>query len=56
LKGRSLCLLPLSPAPAAGFTGEGGFKAPPEYTWSHAADEELNERLSRLLEEKFKQD
>jgi hypothetical protein len=56
LKGRSLCLLPLSPAPAAGFTSEGAFKAPPEYTWSHAADEELNERLSRLLEEKFKQD
>jgi hypothetical protein len=56
LKGRSLCLLPLCPAPAAAFNSEGAFKPPPEYTWSLAADEELNERLSRLLEEKFKQD
>src|SRR5205823_4679618 len=55
LKSRSLCLLPLCPAPAAAFNGEGAFKPPPEYTWSLAADEELNERLSRLLEEKFKQ-
>ena len=56
LKGRSLCLLPLCPAPAAAFNAEGGFKAPPDYSWSLAADEELNERLSRLLEERFKQD
>src|SRR5262245_47249571 len=56
LKGRSLCLLPLCPAPAAVFNSEGAFKPPPEYTWSLAADEELNERLSRLLEEKFKQE
>ncbi|MBI1916084.1 MAG: hypothetical protein HYS12_15325 [Planctomycetes bacterium] len=56
LKGRSLCLLPLCPAPAAAFNSEGAFKPPPEYTWSLAADEELNERLSRLLEEKFKQE
>ena len=56
LKGRSLCLLPLCPAPAAAFNAEGAFKPPPDYTWSLAADEELNERLSRLLEERFKQD
>ena len=56
LKGSSLCLLPLCPAPAAAFNGEGAFKPPPDYTWSMAADEELNERLGRLLEERFKQD
>jgi hypothetical protein len=56
LKGRSLCLLPLCPAPAAVFNAEGAFKPPPDYTWSLAADEELNERLSRLLEERFKQE
>src|SRR5262249_20557546 len=55
LKGRSLCLLPLCPAPAAAFNGEGGFKPAPEYTWWLAPDGELNGGLSRLLGEKFKQ-
>ena len=32
------------------FNGEGGFKTPQEYTWSPAAEEEMNERLNRLLE------
>jgi hypothetical protein len=41
--------LPLCPAPAATFTSEGGFKPAPDFAWSAAADEELNERLSRLL-------
>jgi hypothetical protein len=49
VKGRSLGVLPLSPAPVATFTSEGGFKPPQEFVWSSAADEELNERLTRLL-------
>lgn len=50
LKNQLLGHLPLSPVPVAGFTAEGGFKPPVDYTWSLAADEELNERLTRLLE------
>ena len=49
-KGRPLGTLPLCPAPSAAFNAEGGFKPPPEYTWTPAADEELLERLSRLLD------
>src|SRR5262249_1100390 len=40
--------LPLSPAPAAKLTSEGGFQAADEFTWTLAADEELHERLGRL--------
>jgi hypothetical protein len=47
---RSLGVLSLRPAPTANFTNEGGFKPTPEYTWSAAAEEEMNERLNRLLE------
>jgi len=50
LKGRSLGVVSLCPTPAASFTSEGGFNAPTEFTWSAAADDELNERLNRLLE------
>jgi hypothetical protein len=42
--------LSLCPAPTATFNSEGGFKPPPEFTWSTAADEELNDRLSKLIE------
>jgi hypothetical protein len=45
-----LGVLSLCPAPSASFTAEGGFKMPHDFTWTAAADEELNERLSRLLE------
>jgi hypothetical protein len=48
--GVSLGTLSLCPAPAASFTGEGGFRPPPDYTWNAAADEEMNERLNRLIE------
>lgn len=48
-KGKSLGVLPLSPAPAATFNSEGGFKPSQEFVWSAVADEELNERLTRLL-------
>jgi hypothetical protein len=48
----SLGILPLSPVPAALFTSEGGFKVPQEYSWSINADDELNDRLARLLDGK----
>jgi hypothetical protein len=49
-KGPMLGTLSLCPAPTASFTAEGGFKAPHEFMWSPAAEEELNERLGRLLD------
>jgi len=50
LKGQSLGVLSLCPAPTAAFTAEGGFKPPHDYAWSAAAEEELTDRLNRLLE------
>ncbi|MFL5342557.1 MAG: hypothetical protein ACJ8F7_20615, partial [Gemmataceae bacterium] len=50
LKNHSLGLLPLSPVPSASFTSEGGYKPPGgDYIWTSAADEELTERLNRLM-------
>ncbi len=43
-------VLSLCPAPTAAFTNEGGFKPPQEFPWTTAAEEEMNERLNRLLE------
>ncbi len=54
VKGRLLGVLSLCPAPTAAFTSEGGFKPPPEFTWTAAAEEEMTERLNRLLEGKCK--
>jgi hypothetical protein len=46
----SLGLLALSPVPTAAFTSEGGFKGPVgDFLWTPAADEELSERLNRLV-------
>jgi hypothetical protein len=42
-------ILPLSPVPAASFNSEGAFHAPPDFLWTSAADEELTERLNRLM-------
>ena len=50
LKSGTLAVLSLSPIPEAAFTGEGGFKPPAEFNWSLVADDELSERLARLLE------
>jgi hypothetical protein len=47
-----LGVLSLSPAPSASFTSEGGFKPACDFSWSSTAEEELNERLGRLLEER----
>jgi hypothetical protein len=49
VKGRVLGVLPLSPVPSATFTAEGGYKPPPEFTWSAAAEDELSDRLARLM-------
>jgi hypothetical protein len=48
--GHSLGALSLCPAPEATFTNEGGFKPPPDYTWTAAAEEEMTDRLNRLFE------
>ncbi len=54
VRGRVLGCLSLCPAPTAAFTSEGGFKAPHDFTWTAAAEEEMAERLNRLLEGKGK--
>ena len=41
--------LPLSPVPTAAFTKEGGFVAPDTFEWSPSAEEQLQERLGKLL-------
>jgi hypothetical protein len=48
-KGRLLGVASLSPVPSASLTAEGGFKPTPDFAWSSAADDELNERLNRLM-------
>lgn len=48
-KGRLLGVASLSPVPSAALTAEGGFKPPPDFGWSTAADDELSERLNRLM-------
>jgi hypothetical protein len=47
---RVLGTLPLVPAPVAFFDAEGGFKPPPEYGWSSVAEDQLQEKLAKLLE------
>ncbi|HJZ58259.1 MAG TPA: hypothetical protein VKE74_25175 [Gemmataceae bacterium] len=48
-KGRVLGLASLSPVPTATLNAEGGFKPAPEFSWSNAAEDELSERLGRLM-------
>jgi hypothetical protein len=42
--------LPLVPAPKADFNAEGGFAGFDDFLWSAAAEEQLNERLGKLLD------
>lgn len=49
LRGRLLGTLPLHPMPNAKVTSEGAFVPPTDFSWSPAADEELNDRLARLM-------
>ena len=48
-KGRLLGVASLSPVPSAAVNGEGAFKPPPDFAWSAAADDELADRLGRLM-------
>lgn len=41
--------LPLVPVPTAAFTSEGGFLAPDNFEWSPTAEDQLQERLGKLL-------
>jgi hypothetical protein len=50
LKKHVLGTLSLCPAPSASFSSEGSFKPPDDFAWTAAAEEELTERLNRLLE------
>jgi hypothetical protein len=50
LKKHLLGTLSLCPAPTAAFSSEGSFKAPEDFAWTAAAEEELNDRLNRLLD------
>ena len=47
--GKLLGVASLSPVPIAALTAEGGFKPPPEFSWSSVAEDELSERLARLM-------
>jgi hypothetical protein len=49
-RGRALGLLPTAPAPMANFTSEGGFQTAGDYPWNPAADDELADRLGKLME------
>ena len=48
-RGRVLGVLSVSPVPSAAFNAEGGFKPPPDFAWSNTAEDELTERLGKLM-------
>lgn len=48
-KQQVLGLLSLNPVPTAGFTSEGGFKPPPDFAWTPTAEDELHERMMKLM-------
>ncbi|HET6574273.1 MAG TPA: hypothetical protein VFG68_11755 [Fimbriiglobus sp.] len=48
-RGRVLGVLSVSPVPSAAFNAEGSFKPPPDFAWSNTAEDELAERLSKLM-------
>lgn len=45
-----LGVLSLCPVPTASFTPEGGFKPVADFTWTPMADDELSDRLNKLME------
>ena len=49
-RGQPLGLLSMAPAPVANFTSEGGYKPPDDYAWNAVAEEELADRLTKLME------
>ena len=48
-KQQVLGLLSLNPVPTAGFNAEGGFKPPPDFAWTPTAEDELHERMMKLM-------
>ena len=52
LKDKVLGTLPMTPAPTATFSSEGGFKSAADFRWSPAAEDQLKERLGKLLGER----
>src|SRR5207248_6576974 len=42
--------LSLCPTPMANFTTEGGFETPSDFAWTPTAEDELTERLSKLMD------
>lgn len=50
-KEQVLGVVSMNPVPTAGFTAEGGFKPPPDFAWTPTADEELSERLAKLMKD-----
>lgn len=50
-KAHTLGTLSLHPVPTAAFTAEGGYKPPPEFAWTPTAEDELAERLAKLMRE-----
>jgi hypothetical protein len=42
--------LSLRPSPTANFTPEGGFTAPPEFAWTPTTEDELTDRLGKLID------
>jgi hypothetical protein len=48
-RGRVLGVLSVSPVPSATFNAEGSFKPPPDFAWSNTAEDELTERLGKLM-------
>jgi hypothetical protein len=53
-QGRLLGALGVGPAPVATFTKEGGFKATEDYAWTAWAEDELVDRLHRLMDTEAK--
>jgi hypothetical protein len=52
IKDRVLGILPMTSAPTASFSSEGGFKPAADFHWSPAAEDQLKERLGKLLGER----
>lgn len=48
-QGQVVGILSLNPVPIASFTAEGGFKPPPDFAWSSAAEDELADKLGKLF-------
>jgi hypothetical protein len=49
-RGTLLGTLSLCPTPTANFTPEGGFEPPSDFAWTPSAEDELSERLSKLID------